>query len=622
MPGSCDGSAPSVPSLLGRRLGLAAVLALSTLYILLWWNRYLSPVNGGELHIAMEFEHGRMPYRDYYYFTQPGNVIQCAAVTALFGHRLIVFWALGVALRVASLGCLYLWLLRVSRPSFAALAVITTGIIAAADVCDHPSFYNHQALAHGVIGAFFASKALEARGRAGVGWALLAGLFLAFNLLIKQTTGLVIAAAVTGGLAVGAWRLHGAKQAALRLAALLLALAVPMGLVWLWLDQHGVLGSYFDQVYFSASKSKGGLGATLLRPLILTFIFGELFWSWFVGLAGLGLLGLGWIIADRKALHGQSQPVLVVLLVAFGALVTLTLRPWDNPNLGSRVPLLAAVYVTLIGNLIVMCSALPALRNPEASATQVQEGFLGLIGFAAAYSLSVSWAAFEIMVFPGLAVVLALGLEKSAGLRVPTRLSLVGVCLVLVVLAGWRKFTTPCSWGGWQEPPLSASTQSPTTPQLQGFVLSPATAKMFDDITAMIREHSSENETVLVYPHMHIFYGLADRQPATLAFHHWVDAVTDEVAEADAERILKNPPAVIVALQLPPETYWAQELAFRGGKPSGQRKLAAAIESLTRNYEQLGVFHSDAPSFPIAVWARRRAPAGPSGEVSQRRSGD
>src|SRR4051812_24041201 len=77
------------------QMGAAAVLLSCGLFMLLWWNRYLSPTVGGELFFAFMAEQGALPYRDYFLPMQPGLVFESVWLTALFGHKLIVFWLLG-----------------------------------------------------------------------------------------------------------------------------------------------------------------------------------------------------------------------------------------------------------------------------------------------------------------------------------------------------------------------------------------------------------------------------------------------------------------------------------------------------------------------------------------------
>src|SRR5262249_25488946 len=142
------------------------------------------------------------------------------------------------------------------------------------------------------------------------------------------------------------------------------------------------------------------------------------------------------------------------------------------------------------------------------------------------------------------------------------------------------------------------------TPELAGFQLSPSTAQFYDGVTKVICAHSKPDDTILVYPHMPMLYGLANRRPATFSYMHWLDVCPDHIAEQDAAAILEHPPAVIVYMEISPAVFAELEKDFRGGKPSGQRKLVAAVESLVQDYRLVATYTAPGENLPIKVWVR------------------
>src|SRR5262249_37833868 len=169
------------------------------------------------------------------------------------------------------------------------------------------------------------------------------------------------------------------------------------------------------------------------------------------------------------------------------------------------------------GSLFIALSALrTALREPP-DLRVMHTGLLAGVGFAAAYAMSMSWATFEPMALPSLAVCIAFLLEASPfrRARAPAGPVLVAVCLALVVRADWRKDTAPCSVVFWADPPLSASDTAPLSPRLAGFRLAPESAQFYDEIAQVIQAHSGRDDTVLIFPHLPMLYGLADRTFAT-----------------------------------------------------------------------------------------------------------
>ena len=98
-----------------------------------------------------------------------------------------------------------------------------------------------------------------------------------------------------------------------------------------------------------------------------------------------------------------------------------------------------------------------------------------------------------------------------------------------------------------------------------------------------MKEGAKPDEPVLVFPNIPIFYLTSDRRPPGRAAVHWFDFMSDEMAVKEAEVIKKNPPKVIVYLDLGPTVWEAHERLFRGGKKSGQRKVNQVIMEVIKS---------------------------------------
>jgi hypothetical protein len=223
------------------------------------------------------------------------------------------------------------------------------------------------------------------------------------------------------------------------------------------------------------------------------------------------------------------------------------------------------------------------------------------------------------MIWPGLALAAAAFWRSVAGVEQRRRVQILAASLavLLVGCSAWRKYREPMSWGYWVEPPVSLATREPALARLAGFQLSPSTAEFYEQVTALIREHSRPDDPMLVFPHMPLLYGLGERPLATFSYMHYPDVCPDYVAEADAKRLQRRPPAMIVWFDFP-ETAWAAiERDFRRSDSTGQRKLQAVMRQLVqRDYMKVGEFpvrefvdaHGD-PLLFIRVWARRSTSA-------------
>lgn len=592
-------------SRIARRTAGAVTLAIAAGYLGMFWNAYLSPTTGGELFFLAEKAAGNLPYRDSHYSSQPLPFLLPFALESIFGRHLIVLWATGAVLRLVATACVYLWLSRLTRPWAACLATVTAFVVSSGDISDFPAFYNHVSVSLAAAGAYVGWLS-TVRRRAPL--AVTSGALFALAFLTKQTTGVLIPAAVVPVLLLSTWILQGKRQTLGLGAALASGASLPLVFVYGWLWQNDLLGPYVEQVFLRAASSKGGFLSTLIRPLVDPFAL-EMFGSApYLGMAGafvLCILGLG-----RPAGTGNTRfrvsAELGVALPLLGAIVLG--RAWRaGAWLSSRDPLLAASYMAMAGCLVLgVAAAVQVIRARGAIDRGLSVLALSTLGFSSAYALSISWAVFELMAFPGLAILMALALGAVEGSRARKAAGVLVVvtCIGLVAVGAWRKHFLPYSWV-WAEPPLSQSRVASALPELSGFLLSESTARTLDGVTSLIRRHSEPSEKIWVYPAMAIFYGLSDRRPSTFAAHHWMDTCPDDVAEKDALRLLADPPRVIVAQRWPIEAIAANERYFRSGNRSGQRRLFEALEHLLPMYALVGTFPTQAMVRrpPIQVFA-------------------
>ncbi len=605
---------PDGPDTVGRRLldGLC-VLAVSLLFFSRFWNRYLAPTAGGELTAAFLLERGILPYRDYHAAGPPGLLLTTYALMWLGHGSLAVVWAAGVALRSAYAVVLFAWLSQHVASRLAAFAVASALILSSPDIADYPFFYNHLTVGFASMSAFALERSLSAKRQPLL--ALLAGMLSAWSCAIKQTTGILVPCLLLATLAalavLPAWR----RKTLVAAAFYLFGFGLPIAAMLVWLAGHGALPSFVEQVLTRGPQSKGGIGGALLRPWVLTATHARLRDAALFGIGAL-VVGIGVHQLEKRAAHRQArasapsggalEPRLGLWLpLSLGLAILVGFRA-PALLLGPRLPGLALCYLAM------WACAIWCVRRiadwPPLSRQTVSWTLLTGTSFVTALSLSLSWAAFETMLFPSSALAIAMTVHElgnGRGARL-TRAVVLGGALCLSVQAAARKALAPHSWGRWQEPPLSWSTATATPPALRGFRLSPQTARFYDGIVERVRASSSPEDTLLVYPNMPILYALTARRPATRALVHWVDVCPDELALDDARRIVQAPPAVVI---IHPDLDWElalEERIFRDGRPSGVRTFRDVLLRLLRTeYELDATYAVPGHSVPVQVMVRR-----------------
>lgn len=592
-----------------RGLGALLVGLLTACYVSLWFNRYLGlTTDGWYFFFAQQWRSGLMPYRDFHLFTPPIHLFENAIFQALFGPQLIWIHVFGLIQRAALGVVLFLWTSRIARPLPSVIAAFVAIVVFSGDVNEVVIYVSQDAAFWAVVSGYLAACALGARAGGGrLALFLGSGAFASISALSKQTTGLAVTATIAAVILLRerSWRE--------RTASVLLFSAgwlLPVAIVIRWLLENDALRSFLDQILLRGGASKGGLWATLTRPVAALFTPGQDFGR----LAILALLLLvAWRAMGHEALRSsllKLSPRLKLVMIA-GALLTVMLSSatlFGSPRKGQLI----LCYVTLLGSIAIVMSTLPRHFRERDSIVSGDKILFGSVAAALAYSCAMSYPVWEGMAVPGLSLVLAVGLQVDrdraadlAWLRPCVTCALVLVQLVLSI--GARQLR-PYSWSQWIEPPVQSAWISPSQlPALAGFTLSESSLGKLESIVHAIQLHSKPSEPVFVFPHVPFLYVLAERRPPTFGYVHFIDVAPDDLVRKDLETLTQNPPAVFVTFTRLPGSDRYNELLFRGGGRSAQRDMAAYLKWLGESpaYEKVLELPLNQVSSSIVVYARR-----------------
>ena len=74
----------------------------------------------------------------------------------------------------------------------------------------------------------------------------------------------------------------------------------------------------------------------------------------------------------------------------------------------------------------------------------------------------------------------------------------------------------------------------------------------------------------------------------------------------DAERLRKDPPKMIIFLEMPEEVIKFHEIIFRDGHPSGQRKIKETVDEIVANYHYKRIDSISTPGYNwlLVVWVK------------------
>lgn len=583
------------------------VLAGTALYFLAFFNRFGGLRSGdGEFEGGMALLAGRLPYRDYFVQAPPLNSIKAAIELSLFGKSLIVSRACAVVERLALAGLLYAWLRRTFGAWASSLAALVTIIVSAGDQTDPLASYHHDAILFAMLCGFAASTSLEFwRSRRTLLLALVSGAAAALSTLTIHTVGpgTAVAVAVIAGVACA--RLFNLRRCASWQAAYWIGFAVPVMLIAGYLAHLGVLHACLQMLFVIGPHAKAGKpGMFVWREIVIAVAY----WIWLLlGIAGLALGGraiLRSIAADES--HESESPrwwaFAATALITIGAAELLSLMtPWPALRDSSK----SAIYFVFAGTTFFGLIAIDlALKRPRKSTLRLwQIAILAAVGWSVAFTLSLSWPAFEAMIIPGLGLLLAAAVEGTRGWG---RRFLYAVMLAMIFLTVREKLDLPFGFLKENEAPVRLATARSSLPELRGMRLPLEEVRFLDETVPLMQSAAARHQAAYTYPEFGLLYTLSGANPPTWASSPNFDVVSDSLARDDAERLLQHPPEVIVYARPTEEDQRVQEALWRDGQPSGQRDLVRAVDSLLPQYRLVDTFQLMPEDTPISVYVRRQ----------------
>jgi hypothetical protein len=600
-------------------IGLGSVLFAVLLYNGIFFNRYFPLTEGWFSAYAHLIRQGLIPYRDFYLFITPLYPLQLAAFQSVFGESFIALRILGIVVVLLLSLFLYLILARRFPPLVSAIATLTAIIYYQSGVAhityDFTQFFTLFVLAATYLIIRYAdnkSAGNPETKRNEVTLLFLAGILVSLAFLTKQSNGTLVVvfsimavALATAGQNL-AYRLR-------NISVYMLGMALPVLIMGIWLYFVGALTPFIDQVVFGAIAAKGSIWSILFswigifinKDYLIQLKTALLYMS---PLFALSLIGT--VFVKRPLSEGKAQMINAGGILLFFALFVVTIgfayysielsKPWMMTP-GIKLAQGAVAVSTALAVVLLLFSLMQSLAGFSFRRRDLAVSAIMTIGLV--FGNGTSPAIGEVGIFLGFALVLAflMSLPNVYGIAK----IVVGVtCLSFIFFLTNSKVTQPYAWWLLSVPGVRESVTQPALPLLTGFRLSPDSTKVLEDTTRIIQTHSRPGDDVFTFPHIPVFYVLADRWPHSKVVVSWFDFLPPTFARAEARRLLASPPEIIVNLKLPEAVWDAHERLFHDGKPLGQRDIQAVIMGLTeeRKLYQLDFTREVSPGSVLEVW--------------------
>lgn len=568
-------------------MAVVIVVGLNLAFLLSFWNRFLAPsVSGMFLEFASRLLSGKVPYRDFYVVVTPFYIFKTAAIVKIFGPSLAILRLIDIGYRCALGAILVIWLSKVVRIPYALLGALAAVIVFSTDPGDSLTSYHLEATFWALTGAFLLSYVQWERREIlrNISVICCSGACCSICFFTKQTEGGGITLALIIVIAGLSTRDLGLRPALLRLLAFCMGWILPAGTILGWLASKGALRPFATAILSDGPSAKGSPGHLLTR----VFLNGYGSWPGNAAYLVFGICTMLLVVRMKRkrtalpsAAPGMVQ--LAVIAVAGAAALLVGYAGGAFVPASSMAPYRLEIWSIYFGFFGIFSLAvyytLILIRRGMTEAER-QRWLILVASFWICYTMSWSWVAWGPMAFPGLGVVIAFMLDDLHSTpRTPVlRYSLATAAVLLLSVCEAGRVSSPFSWDSWTDDPISKATAQSRQPMLKGIYMSPDMAAFTDRLTSLIDSHSRVNDSVFIYSYQPLWYVLANRWPPTYAQVHFFDVAPDGLCRRDAERIVKERPAVIVDF-VGDSDLWNEKL-FRAGHGSGQRDLHDQIYQL------------------------------------------
>lgn len=588
-------------------VGAAVTCAVTLAFFSIYWNRFLGLRSGaGAFFAGHAWLEGLIPYRDYYVPHTPWTLAKSAALLDMFGDKLIVLRAFALVERSLMSTVLYFWLVQLFRPRYAALAAITGSAVAACDLADPLAAYNMDAILWALSSGFLASLSLTSSyWRRIAPLAFLSGVAAGLSLATKQTIGLGVLTAIPVVCGLFHWRSTRLSNALAFILAFVTGAGVVLLVMFGWMEKIGVATAFIQQ-------SVSGAGAKTIDPVSFFFRFVVASLP-FIPAVLIGLLAFSFLFDALRGARGaeadsqqtnafrELSPVAVFSMAALVAGYFCATLASDALFWSARQVIRSTIYLSLLGSLYVgVVTGFSLLRLPVAERS-AQYCLFAAVGFTIAATLSVSFPAFEAMTFPALSFLLCLFLT---GTNARWKWAPAAYCVLLVFSSAVDKSMAPFAFGGAVDAAVWKATARSKSPELEGILLPPETARFIDEAIEIVEKSSTPKDEIFIYPEMGILYGVLHRKWATSSPGHNIDFVNDEFAAREAKLLSEKKPAVIIVALSKEEDLLSDERFWRNGRPSGQRDIIQSIETLIKDYRLAASFDGVMYKNTISIYVR------------------
>ena len=569
---------------------------------------------------------GKFPYRDFYYYMPPADLLFTWLLWKISFRSFFVYSCYRLIERLAILAIMYYIISKFSKPLVSAISTFVGCIILSATVYDLIGDYNQSALLYVEILCVLIIQYMEvyyASRTNSFKRLFLIGLCVGMSFLLKQP--LFIAEALfTYGILTLFFIKNKIQSYLQSLFITVSGISIPILICSVVLFVNHAFYQFFNQVFLTNAKGNG------IGSLLLVAFKVSLEWKFlvliFVLISGIYILKKNFKNVSRKSailieliiiaiwigIYYESYVNDFIKNVVFSKIgcvfllcgVILCFLWLANTKINNCLRYVASFLVVVLPcmNLYFMPSEAEKLYGETDFFSLLRDlvylsfwigvstcvflfdklqkengGYIfSALGAGIMYCYMRAMGASDSIPTAGgaliCAIVVALGLRYLQHNQIKIMLCI--FCTIISLICMSQKVINAYSWWGWSE---SCITQDKNytidIPGLQGYKVDYDTKDMYERMYKVIKKNSDGNSTIYGFPYVKIFNVLLNNSNATwfvpVPFY---DVCSDYYAEMDSIELAETPPDIVVWCDIP-DCMETHESIFREGKSLGQRKI-------------------------------------------------
>ncbi len=618
-------------------------------YSSIYFNNTFPYSDGWFINYVELVKRGMFPYKDFYYYLPPLNLLVDSIFWKLSFGYLLAYRAWYVLERILIYLLIFKLLSRFFDDKKACLACAFSAILCTADDFDFFGDYNQNVALLAVIITLLAVNFVNSPQKTKKMQNLFsAGIVLGLMFLTKQTI-FVACTMVFLFLLIFICAVENDKNCVKYIANTLIGVMIPIAICIIILQLNDALVPCIEQLFLSV-EGKGSAKDILIGyflktlhikriweiALLIFLIYGwtqELHWRnvciaaligdyalqigdnidliWkvfddytilsFIGLCPLAVIALIYIFKRQYYKHIYVVYALAyAMIVACGVTIIVPSIYHYVYDLGLYSKFATYFATTFFYFDLILFVVLLIYKVKKQCIFEHQNEILMIAGGGLALNYATTMAAgLDTMASNSMRISLPLALviifSACRSKNVISRLLKYVVaffCVVVIMSCIAQKSIKAYPWWGMKDYPKEEKVYAiDNIPALKGILFSAEDKNMYENITKLISENSNENDIILGYPYIKIYNILCDRYNTYFVPVFWYDVVGDKYVDILIDEIKEKLPNIVVWYDIP-YALETHEAIYRNGKELEQRKIVQIFdEILDKKYLLLGEYN-------------------------------